>query len=258
VVKTHNKTNFRIELEDVLNTWIDKNPKSRYMKHGYRSVVRKWMTPEEVVITYGDFMTQEEINKLPEQRYRNENTGNYLLITGQEARCGAIRNPGMLNGVGVHPIDDYTFERRWDLIPVYEVEWIDSKKKDGKYVGTRYNVTRIGGDLYILDGEDDDMLRDADADNEARLSLNGVWYTNGHGAPYSLMLATAHLQDTYDLLIYKKDNLVALSGTAGAIVDVAQLPEMLGNKLEDRLLKYQALRKIGLAVIDTSQEGGMQ
>jgi hypothetical protein len=57
--------------------------------------------------------------------------------------------------------------------------------------------------------------------------------------------------------LYKKDNLIALSGTAGAIVDIAQLPEMLGEDMTERLLKYQGLRKIGLSVIDTSQEGGM-
>jgi hypothetical protein len=72
------------------------------------------------------------------------------------------------------------------------------------------------------------------------------------------MLATADQQDNYDLLLYKKDNLIALSGTAGAIVDIAQLPEMLGEDMTERLLKYQGLRKIGLSVIDTSQEGGMQ
>jgi hypothetical protein len=58
-------------------------------------------------------------------------------------------------------------------------------------------------------------------------------------------------------LLYKKDNIAALAGTAGAIVDIAQLPEMLGEDMTERLMKYQALRKIGLAVIDTSQEGSM-
>jgi hypothetical protein len=60
------------------------------------------------------------------------------------------------------------------------------------------------------------------------------------------------------LSLYKKDNIAALAGTAGAIVDIAQLPEMLGEDMTERLMKYQALRKIGLAVIDTSQEGSMQ
>ena len=259
VIKSHNGTNFKIELCDPLNTWVDKDPKSRYMKNGHKSVIRKWMTEEEVIIKYGDYLTESDIKDLSRYKMHFSENSNFLLITGQESRCGSIKNPGIIHGVGVHPEDqDYMFERQWDLIPVYEVEWIDYKKKDGKYIGVRYHVTRIHSDIYILDGEDEDMLRDMDNQNEARLSVNGIWYTNGHGAPYSLMLATADQQDNYDLLLYKKDNIVALSGTSGAIVDVAQLPELLGGKMTERLKKYQALRKIGLAVIDTSQEGSMQ
>ena len=233
------------------------------MKNGYKAVVRHWMTPEEIIIKYGDSLTQSDIDSLPQQRGRLENTNHFLLITGQESRCGTLRHSGITGYAGVHPYDDDFYSeysgRKWDMIPVYEVEWIDwVKTKNGKFKGNRYSVTRIGSDIYILDGEDKDLQRDVDAKNEPRLSINGMWYTNGHGAPYSLILATAALQDNYDLLLYKKDNLIALSGTTGAIVDVAQLPEMLGNNMSERLQKYQALRKVGLAVIDTSQEGSMQ
>lgn len=259
VVKSHNGTNFKVELLDPMNTWVDKDPKSRYMKNGHKSVIRKWMTEEEIIIKYGDYLTESDIKELSRYKMHFSENSNFLLITGQESRCGSIKNPGIMHGVGAHPeAIDYMFERQWDLIPVYEVEWIDYKKKDGKYVGVRYHVTRIHSDIYVLDGEDEDMPRDIDEQNEARLSVNGIWYTNGHGAPYSLMLATADQQDNYDLLLYKKDNIAALAGTAGAIVDIAQLPEMLGEDMTERLMKYQALRKIGLAVIDTSQEGSMQ
>ena len=259
VVKSSDGTNFRIELCDPLNTWVDKDPKSRYMKNGYKSVVRKWMTVEEIEIKYGNSLTEKDLKDLRDYKHWDSVGNNFLLITGQEQRCGSIVNPGMLNGIGVHPYDDdYIFERKWDLIPVYEVEWIDSAKKDGKIVGNCYKVIRIGSDIYILEGEDEDTPRDIDAPNEPRLSINGIWYTNGHGSPYSLMLATADLQDNYDLLLYQKDNLVALAGTAGAIVDVAQLPEFLGDDLDERLIKFQAYRKVGLSIIDTSQEGSAQ
>ena len=55
-----------------------------------------------------------------------------------------------MHGVGAHPeAVDYMFERQWDLIQ-YEVEWIDYKKKDGKYMGVRYTFTRIHSDIYIF------------------------------------------------------------------------------------------------------------
>lgn len=256
VSKTSQGTNFKIELCDPLNTWVDKDPKSRYMKNGYKSVVRKWMTPEEIEIKYGDYLTRDDLKAISEYKYFHEHDGNFLLISGQQSRCGDIRNPGMLNGIGAHPLDDdIAFDHKWNLIPVYEVEWIDSTKKDNKIVGKCYSITRIGSDIYVTRDVDDELPHDIDSPEIPRLSINGLWYTNGHGAPYSLMLATADLQDNYDMLLYKKDNLIALSGTAGAIVDIAQLPEKLGASFEERLMNYNAYRKVGMAIIDTAQEG---
>ena len=251
---TYSGKGFRIEQEGVLNTWVKKNPNSRYMKDGYASVVRKWMSVEEIEIKYGNYLSKEDLDSLHSYIGHREDDSAYILITGQ-----SCSNPGMLNGVGVHPLDDDGFpiykNIKWDLIPVYEVEWIDSVKVNEKYTGKTYKVTRIGDNIYVLDDAEKYQIRDLDEPDVPRLSVNGIWYTNGNNRPYSLMLATADLQDNYDMLLYQKDNLIALSGTSGGIVDVASLPEFLGDTLEERLMKYQAYRKVGLAVIDSSQEG---
>jgi hypothetical protein len=133
------------------------------------------------------------------------------------------------------------------------VEWIDwVKDKSGKIKGNRYEVVRIGSDMYILRGEDKHVVRDMDAPNEVRLNINGIYYTDGHGSPYSLMLATAYLQDSYDLLLFYKDNTIALSGPRGAHVDLSFLPTVLGDDVEERLAKYLAYRKSGLSIFDSS------
>ena len=256
IVPTKSMQNFKIELCDPLNTWVDKDPKSRYMKNGYKSVVRKWMTPEEIEIKYGDYLSKKDLKDIKDwKNYYGNEDGNFLLVTGQTARCGN-GNPGILNGVGVHPLEDEAPDSaRWDLVPVYEVEWIDSANEDGKWLGYCYHVTRIGASIYVLDADDIMMPRNADEPNVPRLSVNGIWYTNGHGAPYSLMLATADLQDKYDLNLYKKDNAVALAGTRGALVDISALPEQLGSDFNERIIKFQAYRKVGLSLNDTAQEG---
>lgn len=256
VLPTSNGTNFKIEVEDPLNTWVDKDPKSKYLKNGYKSVVRKWMTQEEIIIKYGNLLTKKDIDDLGELKDYDYINNNMILVTGSGARCGDYSNPGLLNNTGVHPEDTYNYNRKFELIPVYEVEWIDwVRTPDGKIKGNRYETIRIASDIYILLGEDKDAVRDMDATNEITLKLNGMFYTDGHGNPYSLMLKTADLQDEYDLLMYFKSNILALSGTKGAIVDVATLPEILGSNFEERLLKFIAYRKTGLSIIDSSQEG---
>lgn len=265
VIETSGKTNFKIEVYSPLNVFVDKNPKTKYMKDGYKSVVRKWMTTEEIIITYGDDLSQKDIDSLDDYIIYDQNNKHFKLITDRCARCGEppTRNPGILHGEGVYFDDDSDSEqayfgesRQWNLIPVYEVEWIDYEKKGEKIEGKKYEVIRIGTDIYILKGEDKKAIRDIDAPNEVRLSINGMYYTN-QGAPYSLMLATTFLQDKFDLLYYFKDNVIALSGTKGAHVDVAHLPTFLGDDTEERLIKYQAYRKTGLALYDSSQEGEM-
>ena len=256
VLPTSNGTNFKIEVEDPLNTWVDKDPKSKYLKNGYKSVVRKWMTQEEIIIKYGNLLTKKDIDDLGELKDYDYINNHMILVTGSGARCGDYSNPGLLNNTGVHPEDTYNYNRKFELIPVYEVEWVDwVRTPDGKIKGNRYETIRIASDIYILLGEDKDAVRDMDATNEITLKLNGMFYTDGHGNPYSLMLKTADLQDEYDLLMYFKSNILALSGTKGAIVDVATLPEILGDNFEERLLKFIAYRKTGLSIIDSSQEG---
>ena len=187
-------TNFQIEIEDPLNTWVDKDPKSQYLKNGYKAVIRKWMTKEEIIMKYGDDLSQDDIDQLDDLKVYDYDNHNYILVSSCGARRGDYSNPGILDGVGVTFDNDNRFGK-WDLIPVYEVEWIDWIKKDNKRIGQRYTVTRIGSDIYILEGEDKNVVRDMDSPNEVTLSINGMYYTDGHGAPYSLMLKTASLQD---------------------------------------------------------------
>ena len=94
------------------------------MKNGYKAVVRKWMTAEEVEIKYGDYLSDKDLKQIREWKNFYEEDGQYALVTGQSARCGDLN--GIWSGVGVHPYDSDYMERKWDLIPVYEVEWIDS------------------------------------------------------------------------------------------------------------------------------------
>jgi len=76
------------------------------------------------------------------------------------------------------------------LIPVYEVEWLETDKD---FVMQRYSSVRIGGDIYIINGKDEKVIRSKDNPNYASLTVNGVYFTNRTSEPYSLMLACADL-----------------------------------------------------------------
>ena len=173
------------------------------------------------------------------------------------SRVGCEYPVGILSGVEAY--ENYSYNSRPSanikLYPVYEVEWLDYVKKDGDYVTNRYSVTRIGQDIHILYGEDKNVVRSMSNPNDCHLTINGMFYSNRSGRPYSLVLATADLQDRYDVLHFYRDTLIANSGTTGDWVDLAHIPTCFGQDVTERLTKFISYKKNGLAIIDSSQEG---
>lgn len=82
-----------------------------------------------------------------------------------------------------------------------------------------------------------------------------MFFSDRNGEPFSLVLKTQNLQDKFDLLLYYRDNLIATSGTVGDWIDLAHVPYVLGVDLPERIEKWLAYKKNGLALFDSSQEG---
>lgn len=59
----------------------------------------------------------------------------------------------------------------------------------------------------------------------------------------------------YDLLLYCRDNLIATSGTVGDWIDIAHIPTVLGVEMPERIMRWKAYKKNGIALYDSSQEG---
>ena len=59
----------------------------------------------------------------------------------------------------------------------------------------------------------------------------------------------------YDMLIYYRDNLIATSGTVGDWIDVASLPSFLQGELPEKIQRWFAYKKNGIALYDSSQDG---
>lgn len=252
VLPTASKKNFSIEVYDPMNTFVFKSPDSKYMKNGTMSVVRKWLTREEIGIKYGKNLSKQDLKDLDSYTGYSNDEERLTWIAAVNSR-GCARTKGILAGVEVSNYYDENYSSDIELIPVYDVEWIDYDRNKQK--GVLYHVTRVGADIYILHGENEYTSRSQDDPDNVRLSINGMYYTNRTGVPYSLMLATADLQDLYDLTLFQKDNLIAQSGTKGAHVDMSQLPTWLGDTPQERLLKYLGYRKMGLSPIAAVQDG---
>lgn len=179
------KTNIEIEVLDPLNTFIDRNPDSPYVKDSYRAVVRKWMSKNQILARFGKQLSKEDISRIKDT-WEKEN--NYKRVYGDA--CGVIIDSR--DGYSSLPgYPDQTLSSE-QLYPVYEVEWIETDKK---FIMQRYHTVRINDSIYILYGIDENVIRSKDNPAFCTLSINGVYFLNRSQQPYSLILKCAHLQD---------------------------------------------------------------
>lgn len=252
VKESVSKNNVEIEVLNPLNTFIDMNPESPYIKDSYKVVVRKWLTPSQIINKYGRDLSREDIQALKDS-WRDSYDSSTMYIRSYTSTSGEPLTTGIEAGKEVMPGYPENMNRyNHQLIPVYEVEWLETDKD---FVMYRYETIRIGQDIYILKGKNENVVRSKDNPTYCGLSVNGVYFVNRNAEPYSLVLACTNLQDKYDLLHYYRDNLIANSGTTGDFVDLSMLPAALGVTLPERLQKFIAYKKTGIAPIDTSQEG---
>lgn len=254
VVPSSSGQNIQIKCLNPLNVFPELNYNSPYIKDSYRVVVRTYLTRNEVLSKYGKELSKEDISKIKELWKDHLEYSNEVYVRSIANSCGVPATDGIRADEEVTPGYPEYHWNRYDnnIIPVYEVEWIETDKD---FIMQRYSTIRIGEEIYILRGKDDKVVRTKDAPNKCTLTVNGIWFNNRSGEPYSMVNACMSLQDRYDLCIFYRDKLIANSGSIGDWINMPTLPAFLGDTMPERIMKWLAYKKQGIGLIDTSQEG---
>lgn len=251
------ETNVRLKVLNPANTFIDRNPESVYLKDSARSVVREYLTKDQILEKYGKFLKADDLKELDRLQDYSVDGSSTTYLRSFDSTTGNTISDGVLGGFEITPL--LPFERNtskyFRLFPTYEVEWLKTDKENGEYIVNRYEGVRIGTNIYIPKGKAKDVIRSIDDKRKCSLSVNGIFYSDRNGDPFSLVLKTANLQDKNDVLYFYRDNIISESGSAGDWLDIAHLPKFLGKDTTERLMKWKAYKKSGIAMIDSSQEG---
>ena len=245
--------NIQIECLNPLNVFPDLNYDSPYINDSHRVVIRTYLTRNQILSKYGKLLSKEDIKKVKELWQDHLETSNSYYVRSVATSMGTPATDGIRAGEEITP--GYP-EQHWyrydnDLIPVYEVEWIET---DNDFIEQRYSSVRIGEEIYIINGKDE-VIRTKDCPEKATLTINGVWLNNRGAEPYSMVINCMVLQDKFDLAIFYRDKLIANSGSIGDWVNMPTIPTFLGDNLPERIMKWLAYKKQGIGLIDTSQEG---
>lgn len=252
--KSPSGKNIKIECLDPLNVFPDINYDSPYIKDSYRVVVRKYLTRNQILNKYGKYLSKEDVSKVRDMWQEHLDASDSVFVRTVTGANGMLATDGIRAGEEITPGYPERHRFRYDntILPVYEVEWLETDKN---FVMQRYSTIRIGQEIYILKGKDEDVIRTKDDPDKCTLSVNGVYFNNRGGEPYSLVLSAMVIQDKYDLATFYRDKLIANSGSVGDWINMPTLPAFLGDTLPERIMKWLAYKKQGVGLMDTSQEG---
>lgn len=189
------KNNVDLKVLNPLHTFLDRNFNSKFHKNSQRVVIRDYMTKNEILRDFGHLLTTEDIDSLDSSILRSQESS-YIRSLGDSV-IGVIdpETDGILGGFEVTPLYNFNSGYKLRRFPVYDVEWLQVDKEKEKFVTNRYRGIRIGGDIYILIGKVKNVTRTINDPTNCTLSVNGVFYSDRNGNPFSLILATANLQD---------------------------------------------------------------
>ena len=211
------ETNVRLKVLNPANTFIDRNPESVYLKDSARSVVREYLTKDQILEKYGKFLKADDLKELDRLQDYSVDGSSTTYLRSFDSTTGNTISDGVLGGFEITPL--LPFERNtskyFRLFPTYEVEWLKTDKENGEYIVNRYEGVRIGTNIYIPKGKAKDVIRSIDDKRKCSLSVNGIFYSDRNGDPFSLVLKTANLQDKNDVLYFYRDNIISESGAAG-------------------------------------------
>ena len=271
------------------NLFFNKNTNHQFISSGHEPHVniivhREYMRREQIVTRWGHLMTETDKQDLfgnaPSQSGRTN-----VIRSAREIEYNNRYREGLS---GTH--EQFTYDGT-EWIPVYHVEWLannevsltDEERQDlqvvekntgtkqlndfyGKGVGQgeprkkgyrldRYEGIRVGENLYLNCGKSKRVTRSVGSPWKTTLSYNGVGYNERNGVSQSLAWNLKDLQDSYDIILFFRDNLIANSGVDGSRINLAAIPKVLGQDFMERLLKFTALRKQGLELIDPTEDG---
>jgi hypothetical protein len=284
----------KIEICKPENVFYSKRTDHQFLKNGHEPNIeavihRTYMTRRQILTKYGHVMNEKALaNLFGSHTY----AGGRNIVDARQLDYMHRYENYYDSGTQVH--NQHT-NSNLDTLPVYHVEWLannpveiedeafledfqnvedleagenaefvegfygenpgSGKPKKTVYRLDRYEAVRIGWDIYLNCGKSKHIVRSAGQPWKTTLSYNGLCYNDRNGRPYSIVLSLKDIQDSYDIIKFFRDNLIANSGVNGSRVNLAAIPKVLGANYMERLLKFIAFRKQGLEVYDPTEDG---
>lgn len=159
VCPSSSKTNVDLKVLNPINTFIDRNPESPYLKNSARAVHREYLTKHQILAKYGEYLDKDDLDTLESMEAYSQDGSTTTYLRSYDSVTGNTISDGVLGGFEVTPLLPYerNTSKYFRLYPVYDVEYLQTDKEDGEYIVNRYGGIRIGTSIYIPTGKLDDV-----------------------------------------------------------------------------------------------------
>lgn len=253
---------------DPREVFYDKNPDSPFLEDSDRIVYRRRMSPTQILNELGHYLTEdqrEEVARAVTSFYDWRHRKDILFYEDEHHEDVAIYN------------EPY---HQFNKIDVYHVEWKATSevsednealdlgtasvpkehrvKKNKRFKQRLYETYRIdiGDQIYVLIGESGSAVYRDDRPDEVIGTYKGFVLEDHFNTPFSMVVETMDLQDTYDVTWFKLTSLIESAMPGGTYTVLEHLPKDFGGTPEERLLKATGYQKIlSQKFIQLSQEG---
>lgn len=246
------------------NIFYSKNTNDQDLRNVEAVVHREYLTRKYILQKYGKFMDKSQLEEL----FGSDSSAQtYSKYISTDVENYTTYNPYKTQVTGVASNVLQVIHVEWIGLNEVEIDNADLEEtsqgghyttiKGKTYRADRYEGTKIG-DIYVNCGRVDDVSRSMDDPYSVKLTYNGISYNDRSGTPYSLVSALIDVQDLYDIVAFYRDSMMASAGTKGSRVNTAAIPKELGEDFMERLLKFIAIKKQGIELINPALEGAAQ
>lgn len=250
-----------VEILNPLGVFYQKSTDTKYIQNGEFAGYRSYLTPDQVLDKYADYLSQEDIDKIdayslqaagfdpiPKDIQYGHNEKIYQPtrhILVQHVEWRSQKRVGFLTTTTPQGDEVTTIIDEDAPLPQYTIKTItkDFGRKctyyvfelDGlpayveyKYIPEIWTGTKIGNDIYTMIGPAKHQFRKHDDPTSVKLGYHGFIYNNTNAEPVSLMDRMKPFLYLYFIVMHKLKKLIAQDNGRVFHFDVSMVDPNLG------------------------------
>lgn len=257
------------EVVNPIDFKFDKNPDIDFIQDGQWACHTKYCTPSEVIDSYYDELSSDDVSRIEENNFSTNNIGldasdgkldiTYQIPSQEEDSSLSNYIPVIrvewksLRKIGFLTYFDEKYEEQVKYVDeTYVVQEDLGESIEWVWINEVWEGTKIGSDIYVKIQPKTVQYRSIDNPALCKLGYVGIVYNGRNSIATSLVDLVKHHQYLYNVIMYRMEFEIAKAKGKKMVMDLAQIPRSQGIDLEKWMYYFDSM---GIAFINSFEEG---